>query len=183
MRVKPEWALKVLKHYQSQWTEIEKIVNIKCCSSCSSTRFLIFIIVHLCNPLHFPEMLCRWSKAGLWWQPRGRGFWNAFCFQLTEEDKIQQSTFPMSRYFREGQANIFVPFYNGTKNSCYLLFSCWQTWNLPNSQTFLFLQKKNAEEGRFTEECFTLLTRLILFYWITYAFGNVSTSRPGDQVG
>ena len=107
---------------------------------CSSIRFLIFIIVHLCNPLHFPEMLCRWSKAGLWWQPRGRGFWNAFCFQLTEEDKIQQSTFPMSRYFREGWANIFVPFYIRTKTSGYFLSSCWQTWNLSSSQTFLILR-------------------------------------------
>ena len=104
---------------------------------CSSTRFLIFIIVHLCNPLHFPEMLCRWSNAGLWWQPRGRGFWNAFCFQLTEEDKIQQSTLPMRRYFREGRANIFVPFYIRTKTSGYFLSSCWQTWNLSSSQTFL----------------------------------------------
>ena len=46
--------------------------------------------------------------------------------------------------------------------------------------TFLFLQKKDVEEGRFTEGCLTLLTLLIL---LTYAFGNVSISRPGDQVG
>ena len=179
VRVKPEWALKVLKHYRSQWTEIEKIVH----------KMMFELLFHPFSDFHYHAPLQSTSssrdalpvKEGLLVMAAGeRGFWNAFCFQQTEEDKIQQSTFPMSRYFREGRANIFVPFYNGTKTSCYLLFSCWQTWNLPNSQTFLFLEKKDAEEGRFTEGCLTLLTLLIL---LTYAFGNVSISRPGDQVG
>ena len=143
VRVKPEWALKVLKHYRSQWTEIEKIVH----------KMMFELLFHPFSDFHYHAPLQPTSssrdalpvKEGLLVMAAGeRGFWNAFCFQQTEEDKIQQSTFSMSRYFREGRANIFVPFYNGTKTSCYLLFSCWQTWNLPNSHFFIFTEERRG---------------------------------------